>query len=465
MRINEEFKKPGYFWLPSTPDHKVPGVLQISDGGKVELEIFGILENEKNPVHAFNNQTPPELINGEVESHGYITLENCYYTNKSFDLSGGISKSRINASRAILGAAFDRSEEILVDALKFSIEGLSEWVGISGFTSSFDFESGSVQIQYRLPEEISFDINQNLKLKIRFSYKIPSISGEKSIKIEQETFFELFSGEAIALDDLLNLAFKITTFIGFGVNANVALHSVSATSKDIAQHMGERKLLIPITIIYASKPFEKNPPRIEGRRMLFNFEAVRSNFEAVLRKWLAAYENIDPSLNLYFSVTNGDQKYIENKFLALAQCLETYHRRTSPEKLMNEDQFNRLVEDIKENCPKEHLEWLSGRIQHGNELSLSRRIKKIIEPFKELVGNSGERGKIIRNIVNTRNYLTHYSKDLEVDAVGGIDLFIICKKMEAIFQLHLLNALGFGKKEVVEIYQRSDDLKKKLSSD
>lgn len=264
MRINEEFKKPGYFWLPSTPDHKVPGVLQISDGGKVELEIFGILENEKNPVHAFNNQTPPELINGEVESHGYITLENCYYTNKSFELSGGISKSRINASRAILGAAFDRSEEILVDALKFSTEGLSEWVGISGITSSFDFESGSVQIQYRLPEEISFDINQNLKLKIKFSYKIPSISGEKSIKIEQETFFELFSGEAIALDDLLNLAFKITTFIGFGANANVALHSVSATSKDITQHMGERKLLIPITIIYASKPFEKIHQELMG---------------------------------------------------------------------------------------------------------------------------------------------------------------------------------------------------------
>lgn len=52
-----------------------------------------------------------------------------------------------------------------------------------------------------------------------------------------------------------------------------------------------------------------------------------------------------------------------------------------------------------------------------------------------------------------------------MDALGGIDLFKICKKMEAIFQLHLLNALGFGEKEVIELYQRSDDLKKKLSSD
>lgn len=385
MRINEEIKKPGYFWLPLTPDHKVPGMLQISDGGKVELEIFGILEKETNPVHAFNNQASLELINGEVESHGYITLENCHYINRSFELSGGISKSKINASRAILGAAFNRNEEVLMDALKFSIEGLSEWVGISGLTSSFEFESGSVQIQYKLPEGILFNINQSLKLMVRFSSKIPSMSGEKSIKIEQETFFELLSGEAVALDDLLSLAFKITTFIGFGVNANVALHSVSATSKGITQDMGEKKLLVPLTIIYASKPFEKNPPRIERRRMLFNFEVVRSNFESVLRNWLAAYENIDPSLNLYFSVTNGDQKYIENKFLALAQCLETYHRRTSPEKLMDEYQFNRLVEDIKKNCPEEYLEWLSGRIQHGNELSLSRRIKKLLSHLKSLL--------------------------------------------------------------------------------
>ena len=40
MRIKEEFKKSGYFWLPSTPDKKAPGTLSISDGGHIELEVI-----------------------------------------------------------------------------------------------------------------------------------------------------------------------------------------------------------------------------------------------------------------------------------------------------------------------------------------------------------------------------------------------------------------------------------------
>ena len=34
LRIKEEFKKSGYFWLPSNPENKIPGTLTIKDGGK-----------------------------------------------------------------------------------------------------------------------------------------------------------------------------------------------------------------------------------------------------------------------------------------------------------------------------------------------------------------------------------------------------------------------------------------------
>ena len=39
MRIKEEIKRFGYFWLPSAPGDKVPGTLSISDGGIIELEV------------------------------------------------------------------------------------------------------------------------------------------------------------------------------------------------------------------------------------------------------------------------------------------------------------------------------------------------------------------------------------------------------------------------------------------
>ena len=40
MRIKENFKKSGCFWIPSLPEERVPGALSISDGGNIELEII-----------------------------------------------------------------------------------------------------------------------------------------------------------------------------------------------------------------------------------------------------------------------------------------------------------------------------------------------------------------------------------------------------------------------------------------
>ena len=45
MRIKEDFKKSGYFWLPSAPDKKFPGTLSISDGGIIDLEIVELFES------------------------------------------------------------------------------------------------------------------------------------------------------------------------------------------------------------------------------------------------------------------------------------------------------------------------------------------------------------------------------------------------------------------------------------
>ena len=86
----------------------------------------------------------------------------------------------------------------------------------------------------------------------------------------------------------------------------------------------------------------------------------------------------------------------------------------------------------------------------------------IIEPYKSYVGNSNQRNKIIRGVVNTRNYLTHYSKELEEETVKGADLWVLCQKMEAIFQLHLLQQLGFTKDEIQAILTSNHKLKQKF---
>ena len=136
--------------------------------------------------------------------------------------------------------------------------------------------------------------------------------------------------------------------------------------------------------------------------------------------------------------------------------------RMWPKLLDHYTEFRSMVATLLWSCPKQNRKWLRGRLLHGNEINLGQRIKRIIEPYKSFIGNSKQRNKFIRGVVNTRNYLTHYSEELENDAVKGSELWGLCQKMEAVFQLHLLQQLGFEESDIQRILSNNYKLKQKF---
>jgi ApeA N-terminal domain 1 len=463
LRIKEEFKKSGYFWLPSVPERKIPGTLVITDGGNIELEVVGLFDESIEGL----NRSPTDRdelkrIVGDIEKHGLVTLEDCFYKNKIISF-GGISKSSIYVEMAFLGVAYDDKEIVLFNTFQFSVEGIDDWVGISGIEVEYQCEWRAASITYTPPEEISLNLNNGMKLLITFSSTFPGSSKTTEAKITQKTYFKLASEKERPLNDFISAAYKITTLLCFAIDNTVCIERILATSDAICQDIsGGKTMPVFISLYYGSLPYTKTEPKIDIHRMLFKFEQIQVDAERIVNNWFDAYDEINSALNLYFSTKTGAHKYLDSKFLALAQGLETYHRRTSSEKLMDESVFNELVENLIKQCPKEYQEWLSGRLKHGNEVNFGRRIKSIMEPFKRFLGTSDERKKLIRSIVDTRNYLTHYDESLESVAASDRDLWLLCLKMEAIFQLHLLQLLGFTQAEVNSVYGSSSELRRKL---
>lgn len=463
MRLEEEFKKSGYFWLASNPEKRIPGTLIIEDGGNIELEVVGLFDDSIDGIYrAMNGSDTLDRIVGHIEKHGLVTLDDCFYKKRNISF-GSISKSTIHVNRAFLGVAYEEKEVILFNHLRFSVEGIDEWVGRSGIKVEHQFENKSAAITYNPPEEVTLNLNNGMKLYITFTWLLPGFPSQKEAKITQKTYFKLSSEQECSLNDFISVAYKITTLLGFAIDKTVCIEKVTASSEAIRQDIGNEKTVpVSISIYYSSLPFSKNRPKIDWHRMLFRYGQIQNDAERIVNNWFNAYEEIDPALNLYFSTKSGAHKYLDGRFLALAQGLETYHRRTSNMKLMNEDAFEKLTSTLIDQCPEESREWLSGRLRHGNEVSLSSRIKSIIEPFKELLGTSKERNKFIRSIVDTRNYLTHYDESLEKVAVKGKELWVLCMKMEAIFQLHILQILGFTQSEVKAVFDNSYELRQKL---
>lgn len=92
-------------------------------------------------------------------------------------------------------------------------------------------------------------------------------------------------------------------------------------------------------------------------------------------------------------------------------------------------------------------------------------MKKIIEPFKEYFGNNEQRQKLIKKIVDTRNFLTHYDKSLiDKSANSGRELYILYYKMEIILQLNFLQMIGFTSEDIKNIVKNCTVIKSKFES-
>ncbi len=460
MRLKNEIKELGYFWLPNSPEKKVFGTLLISNGGNIELETMGLFDESIDGLNKLLNTSDPiERIVGQTEGHGLVTLDDCFYKTKNISF-GGVSKTIIYVGMVLFKASYDEGEKVNFNTYRFSIEGIDEWLGISGIKVDSQFTGRTSTITYKPPEDISIDISNGMKLIITFTCTLPFFSPLNKAKVTQKAYFKLVSEEERPIDEFISLTYKIITLLSFAVDQMVCIERVSATLDSFLQNNSNGKgNPVSIPIYYRSLPFVKESTKIDKDLMLFRYDHIRDNAELIFNNWFNAYESIDPALNLYFTMKTGAHKYLEGKFLALVQGLETYHRRTSSKKLMADEDYQQLMQSIVEKCPIESKDWLIGRLCHGNEISLSQRIKAIIEPFKMLVGTSKERSRLIRHIVNARNYLTHYDKSLEAEEY---DLWVLCQRMEAIFQLHLLKVVGFSNDEVISIFKNSDKLQFKL---
>ncbi len=459
MRVDELETKSGFFWLVGNSDNKIPGTLTVFDGGKFQLEVVGDFEPNRNP---FDIQNELGRIIGHVESDGYVTLERCFIT-QSQSTFGGISKSLIQGHMLLSGAAYEPDETVTFQSLSFSIECLEEWLGLTGINVTSDRQHLTSTIEYKPLDSLTFDLDNGLTLEICFGYTLPGQPAITEAKITHRAYFKLTANEPLLLDELLTVAHRINTFMCFVTDETVSMSKVSGMTPDITREYSKGDHhQVPIRILFQSVIYSNERPIKQWHRMNFQYSLIKDQFQSIINKWLHSYETIKPALNLYFSTKVGAQKYLDGKFLALAQCLETYHRRTNNDSQMPQEIYDDLISTLKEACPDEHLDWFNGRLSFGNELSLRRRLKDVASPFKAFFGNKSSRIDFINSIVDTRNYLTHYNADLKAKSATGTKLLNTCYKMELLFELQMLKQIGLTHAQIDNILDCSPRLKSKL---
>ena len=151
--------------------------------------------------------------------------------------------------------------------------------------------------------------------------------------------------------------------------------------------------------------------------------------------------------------------YLQHRFLSLIQAIESFHQRIYKGEYLSDDDYNGVYKALVNAIPDIDIDIkksLENRLKYGNEYSLRKRLKEIFGKYQEILNGFIEnKNSFIEKVVDTRNYLTHYDKDLKELAVSGEALYSLTQKLKILLETCLLSELGFSLEEIKGLFLRN----------
>lgn len=468
MRLTETIETTGAFWMPDRPDSQLSGVLKISESCEITLELAGIFEDplatkEKTlPLESLGREDgDPERILGILDKGGPAILDHCMWQNIRYSWSSGLSSSIVHADLVSVGVNHQLAEGLYTD-VAFTIEGLDLWLSISGIETELDRPNKSGLIRYRVPEEISLNLSSDVTLEFRFGLSFPSVAEFRTEASLTQTVQAVVSvREPQSIEYFSAIAFKLCNFLTLALDEPVCLQSVTGLlDRDADDNRTSRT---PVKIYGRFPPWTEEKPILKWHDAVFRYPDVERQLEETLSKWFNICEKFGPAFDLYFASKTHSSLFLETRVLWLVQALEALHRRMSTETEMPVEEFHELRKSVVRRCPTEKKEWLNNRLRYVNELSLRRRIRRLLQPFGHWFGARNDREAFINMVCDTRNYLSHYDEKTTGNrASDPEEWFDLLGKLEALFQLLLLDLIGFDTSFIESVVLRNRKLRRRL---
>ncbi|WP_430626543.1 HEPN domain-containing protein [Sulfobacillus thermotolerans] len=235
--------------------------------------------------------------------------------------------------------------------------------------------------------------------------------------------FHITFDKGETLDTLLSMSFDLGNFLTvlFG----------QATYVQTVELKHDTKTTDSVKVFYSTLP-KRLLDKIHRDHFVVPFSVFQSTASLIVPQWFDNLDTYRPVIGLYTATIFGVTQFSEFSFLALIQGIESYHRRRFPARqYMAPDDYRTAIAEWVSQIPSfisnsSHRQSLKNKVTFGYEYSLRKRLKEllgVISPGEKaaIVSNYDEQ-PFIQKIVDTRNYLTHYTEELAILTAQGSEL-------------------------------------------
>jgi len=458
----EEFEYKGKWWLPEKPEKEITGILKFHPTEGAELELLDSFETSKRRAMISNPYTEQAVILGITSNGKIITLYRCYRYKIQPSMAGP-QMSSFKADFVFEGHHFERAEDIMFDSISVNYSHLEDWAEIPWFHPKRESNSEShltkLKVDYSFPQKVEVKLDS---VTISFDYYLNSNCSRTELNLKQVMFLKIEPREQTHFANYLDdICYHIQNFLSLAMSQAIYPLAMKGRTKARGRISADGRLIYnPISIFRANDSFLNLSGKIRRPKMLFSFKEISHDFEACLNNWFTKSEILKPVYDLYFGTLYNPSIYLEHEFLSLSQAIESYHRRVYGGQYLSNDDYEEIRKILTEAIPRgthrDFRESLKQRLKYHNEFSLRKRLKDVLNKCGDLAGLLvHDHKKFIDDVVNTRNFLTHYDKKLKAKAKSGTELLKLIQKMKFVIELCLLMELGISSEKIKAIVSRN----------
>ena len=328
------FTDSGYFWLPGDKGQsfQVAGTLAVSEAGRVTLETFGYLDDDALSLAQGIWGEPPsniDLIFGFTKGQGAVTLVDSIPMDRQthFTATGAAFGSSRLWTRVLLVDVHRGEQGPQFNRLICKIEGLDEWLGISGITATkHDLESRRTSITYEVPPPVPFQAGDDVKGQFGFGYSIPGFAPwATEARVSQSACIQLSTSASWTAEDVIDWATRMRDFLSLGTDAPVAITSLDGylqggTQEAVAKGNREH----PVSIFFQSTQHSPEPATVRPGSMSFAYHDLGDELSNALTNWIDLCREWPQPVRLFFDARYGDGILSGDlQFRKVVEALET----------------------------------------------------------------------------------------------------------------------------------------------
>ena len=431
MRGNLNIK--GVWWISGNKDLKSIGFLRASQEEGIILELVDDDFIDINNHYGNNDYVSVFGISGST----LITIQHCFIK----ELKGGII-TKIVGNLVIIGDHIENRDAIVLDSLQIEYFHLNNWLVKNVICNQRNDTEYTVTFLDESKRHFSYNLEDyNLSF---WTHPWKSFSHCEKVEFKQKSYcnYKSRNGEK-TFDDFLRFEENVRNFLTFCVD------SIVLPTKIIG-----RKNKNELEFFYRLSTYPQEIRDLSFNNMMISFLDIENSFEEIFKKWLKLCDskNLQPLMLNYFEYSYNDIIQILDSFLGFCKAVECYHLRnykkidTYNNSYLPKDDFNNLILSISKVIDESNIETdfnyketFKNKINGINYYSLKDRLKEVFDHFKDYMKYDET---LIEDIVNTRNFYTHFSENQRKKSKHLFDLRDLMYVLQCLIVLIIFNELS-----------------------